>query len=103
RGKRVGQACALAVSLMREGATTEPAESPIRCRRLIMTVPSCHGQGHGAWRRGANADDAWAINLRSHSVPVMPASLIPGPHLSISLLRNAASSAGVEAIAATPS
>src|SRR5262245_41809070 len=38
---------------MREGATTEAAESPIRCRRLIMTVPSCHGHVHGAGRRGA--------------------------------------------------
>src|SRR5258708_15873363 len=39
---------------------------------------------------------------RRHSLMVMPASLMTGPHLSISVFRNAASSAELEPATTTP-
>ena len=62
-----------------------------------------------AGRRGHHrrlARDMKAKGARPHqlaAVPEIPASLMTGPHLSISAFRNAPSSAGVEPIAATPS
>ena len=43
------------------------------------------------------------VAASAHSRMLMPASLITGPHLSISALRNAASSAGVEPTTTRPS
>src|SRR5262249_23099527 len=78
---------------LREGGTGRDCQH--RCGEPLR--PSAAAD-HGVSPRVRSFDEK-----RPHSRMVMPASLMTGPHLSISVFRNVASSAGVELTTTTPS